>query len=275
MLFPLNLSFHFFFLTTENWSVIKHFLDNFVHTPGMYCDILDGKVYQEQSIAIKSEGCFPISLYWHTDGAPAMKSKNISLWPIQSFVAELPPNLRYSYKNILLSGLWYGKKKPNMSVFQESFAVQIISLMEGFQVADLRETFKVTVNGLAADLVAKGPSLNFKLYCGKWGCSVCLHPGRRLPGRGNRRIYPHSSTPFPHQTIKVLCAIPSWLKKPTKLCLASWAPHRFIQSLKFQTCYSLITCIKYLRENIQEGYPSGWGNPAQVLFLCLKQPKET
>lgn len=202
MLFPLNLSFHFFFLTTENWSVIKHFLDNFVHTPGMYCDILDGKVYQEQSIAIKSEGCFPISLYWHTDGAPAMKSKNISLWPIQSFVAELPPNLRYSYKNILLSGLWYGKKKPNMSVFQESFVVQIISLMEGFQVADLRETFKVTVNGQAADLVAKGPSLNFKLYCGKWGCSVCLHPGRRLPGRGNRRIYPHSSTPFPRRNHK-------------------------------------------------------------------------
>ena len=127
-----------------------------------------------------------------------MKSKNISLWRIQSFVAELPPNLQYSYKNILLSGLWYGKKKPNMSVFQESFVVQITSLRKGFQVADLRETFKVTVNGQAVDLVAKGPSLNFKLFCGKWGCSVCLHPGRRLPGRGNRRVYRHSSTPFPH-----------------------------------------------------------------------------
>lgn len=39
------------------------------------------------------------------------------------------------------------------------------------------------------DLVVKGLLLNFKLFFGKWGCSVCLYLGRRFLGSGNRRIY--------------------------------------------------------------------------------------
>ena len=82
---------------------------------------MDGDVYRRQSEQAKRDGSFCISLYWHLDGAPALKSQNMSLWPIQSFVAEMPPSLRYSFKNIVLSGLWYGKKKPEMTVFQNSF----------------------------------------------------------------------------------------------------------------------------------------------------------
>ena len=179
---------------------MRNFVDNFVHQPGIYRDIMDGKVYQEHSTIIKVGGYFPITFYWHLDGASALKSKNMSLWPIQSFVAELPLKLRYSYKNILLSGLWYGKKKPNMQVFQESFVTHVMSLSDGFQVTGQNTPkFKLTINGQAADLVAKGPSLNFKLFSGKWGCSVCLHPGRRLPGHGNRRIYEYKSIVFPRR----------------------------------------------------------------------------
>ena len=74
-------------------------------------------------------------------------------------------------------------------------------LKDGFQFVELDNTppFKLTINGQAADLMAKGPSLNFKLFCGRFGCSICLHPGRRLPGRRSRRIYPYSSTNFPRR----------------------------------------------------------------------------
>ena len=210
---------------------MRNFVDNFVHQPGIYRDIMDGKVYQEHSTIIKVGGYFPITLYWHLDGAPALKSKNMSLWPIQSFVAELPLKLRYSYKNILLSGLWYGKRKPNMQVFQESFVTQVMSLSDGFLVTGQNTPkFKLTINGQAADLVAKGPSLNFNLFSGKWGCSVCLHPGRRLPGRGNRRIYEYKSIVFQGETMQILSAIPSWLNKINKLSLVSWGPHLFTLS---------------------------------------------
>lgn len=76
---------------------MKWFVDNFVHQPGVYHDIMDGKVYQEHSTIIKEMGYLPITLNWHLDGAPALKSKNMSLWPIQIFVAERPLNLHYSY----------------------------------------------------------------------------------------------------------------------------------------------------------------------------------
>ena len=86
---------------------MREFTESFVHQPGVYRDIMDGRVYQEQSTLIKEDGSFSVTFYWHLDGAPALKSKSRSFWPIQSFVAELPLNFRYSYKNILLSGLWY------------------------------------------------------------------------------------------------------------------------------------------------------------------------
>jgi hypothetical protein len=114
----------------------------------------------------------------------------MSLWPIQSFVAEMPPNLRYSFKNILLSGLWYGRKKPEMKVFQNHFVQQVKTLQEGFQLdIDGNETKFKLVGGQTADLVAKAPSINCKLHNGRFGCSTCLHAGRRLPGRGNKRVY--------------------------------------------------------------------------------------
>ncbi|CAB3979933.1 Hypothetical predicted protein [Paramuricea clavata] len=45
------------------------------------------------------------------------------------------------------------------------------------------------VGGQAADSVVKAPSINCKLHNGRFGCSTCLHAGRRLAGRGNKRVY--------------------------------------------------------------------------------------
>ena len=85
-----------------------------------------------------------------------------------------------------------------MLVFQDSFVTQVTLLKDGFQFLELDNTppVKLTINGQAADLMAKGPSLNFKLFFGRFGCSICLHPSSRLPGRRNRRI---SSTNFPRR----------------------------------------------------------------------------
>ena len=71
----------------------------------------------------------------------------------------MPPYLRYSFRNILLSGLWYGRKKPEMKVFQNRFIEQVKTLKDGFRLnVDGEETkFKLAVCGQAADLVAKGP----------------------------------------------------------------------------------------------------------------------
>ena len=138
-----------------------------------------------------------MSLVFHIDDAPAVKSKTLNLWPIQCFVVELPLSIRYSFKNILFCGLWCGTKKPLLQLFQSYFVEQIeeinrtgvnVSINERMEVIRI-PTIKVL--GHIADLVAKAPSLNMKQFNGEFGCSICLHPGERIKkGRGSVRVYP-------------------------------------------------------------------------------------
>ena len=72
-----------------------------------------------------------------------------------------------------------------MSSFQQTFVQEAIYI--GYERTPCK--CGLIVNGQAADQIAKGPSLNFKIFSGKFGCSYCLHPGQRLPGRGNVGIY--------------------------------------------------------------------------------------
>ena len=166
----------------ENWeSILQYKLDH-EHRAGVYKDICCGKLYRGQ------EGCDDptklICLVFHIDGAPAVKSKNMSLWPMQCFVVELPYGLRYSFKNILFCGLWCGSKKPPMRLFQSHFVDQVrgmsVTPLEFIAGETLVTVRKVKVHGHLADLVAKAPSMNMKQFNGEFGCSVCFHPGERL-----------------------------------------------------------------------------------------------
>ena len=173
----------------DNWGNILQYKGDHSHRDGKLRDICCGKLYRAE------DGCDDptklISLVFHIDGAPAVKSKSMSLWPMQCFVVELPYGLRYSFKNILFCGLWCGRK-PSMRVFQSYFVRQIEEAQQlEFEVNESVVTIrKVKVHGHLADLVAKAPSLNMKQFNGEFGCSVCLHPGERLQGRGNVRVYP-------------------------------------------------------------------------------------
>ena len=62
------------------------------------------------------------------------------------------------------------------------------------------QKFKLVVNGQVANLVAKAPSVNLILHNGRFGCCSCLHPGERMPGCGNKRVYPYSPNTFLRRT---------------------------------------------------------------------------
>ena len=81
----------------------------------------------------------------------------MNLWPIQCFVVQFPPELRYSFSNVLVCGLSCGPKKPDMKIFQEKF-VQEIEELQGGQIkvvaSGAENTVEtVDVHGLLADLV--------------------------------------------------------------------------------------------------------------------------
>ena len=72
-----------------------------------------------------------IYLLMNSDGVRLLRSSGKSLWPVWFAVANLPPKLRSSFKNIVLASLWFGFKKPSWNhVFEVSFSV--ISLNSNF-----------------------------------------------------------------------------------------------------------------------------------------------
>ncbi len=55
------------------------------------------------------------SLTLNCDGVPVFKSSQYGIWPLQGMVNELPYHVRK--ENVLLFGLWFGTKKPNVNTF--------------------------------------------------------------------------------------------------------------------------------------------------------------
>ena len=62
-------------------------------TPDVFGDIFDGEVYKKTSLLSMNQ--HNISLCLNYDGAPVFKSSTMKIWPVQMFINELPPHLRY------------------------------------------------------------------------------------------------------------------------------------------------------------------------------------
>ena len=124
-----------------------------------------------------------MSIVWHIDGAPTIKSKALDIWLITAFIVELPIVIRYALKNILFCGIWYGPKKPDFQLFQLHFVKEIKRLRnQGIQIQYKNQAlqFYLRVESSLADLPARAASLNMKQFNGKFGCPVCYHPGVKL-----------------------------------------------------------------------------------------------
>ena len=193
----------FLLITLEHWVKIVEYKSEHAQSGDQYYDICCGEVHQ--GAEGKDDPRRLISLVYHIDGAPAVKSKSMNLWPIQCFVVELPPKLRYSFPNILVCGLSCTPKKPDLKVFQDKFVNELESLQHSQVQLVVGETnisiHRICLHGHLADLVAKAPSLCFSQFNGESGCSICLHPGERIQqGKGSIRIYPYRNQEPPQRT---------------------------------------------------------------------------
>jgi len=162
----------------------------YLRQPESYHDIRDGEIFQSKLIGNNNK----VTLVWHIDGAPTVKSQNIQIWLITAFIVELGISCRYSLKNIIMCGLWYGPKKPDFDLYQILFTSQLSALMKnGFNV-DVNEQFVkfyVEIQTQLADLPAKSASLKMKQFNGRYGCSVCYHPGERISRDTLGWVYPY------------------------------------------------------------------------------------
>lgn len=135
------------------------------------CDIHDGQLLRDK------RGQNMISISFTTDGvATAVSNTKRSMWPIAVMVNDLPLNLRFARKNVLLAGLWLKKGDPPMPVFLKSFVIEMKKLfLEGLVVDGIK--YKILVSSCILDVPAKSKVLNVTQFNGKYGCNYCYHPG--------------------------------------------------------------------------------------------------
>ncbi|KAK3931660.1 NAD kinase [Frankliniella fusca] len=121
-------------------------------------------------------------------------------YPIQVCVNEL--HFKARRENIILCGLWYGDRKPNLNTFLTPFIEELNSLHNtGFRLNE-HDQYITKVHTLlcTVDSVARAPLQNVKTFRGEHGCSFCLNPGiEAAVGRGSTRLY-QNDTLYPLRT---------------------------------------------------------------------------
>lgn len=141
---------------------------------GTLSDMKDGSMYRDFVTATRKAG-HRISLSWNTDGTHVFKSSRTSIWPIQLVVNELPVPERM--RKLVLAGLWYGKEKPHMGIFQAPFVQTMRSLVdEGFLLhhKGKEKIFRAICICCAIDSVARAPMQGMKQFNAFYGCNWCL-----------------------------------------------------------------------------------------------------
>lgn len=94
---------------------------------GSYKDIYDGIKYKEFQMSLTPEERQAyISLLLNTDGVPAFKTSQFSLWPFQRVPNEIPMKSR-NLKPITMAA-WFGHDKPNMTYFLTPVVAKINEL---------------------------------------------------------------------------------------------------------------------------------------------------
>lgn len=155
-------------------------------------DVVNGKVYKRlRNTGVISDD--DITLQWNTDGVSPFKSSKASFWPIQACINELPFHIRK--ENMLLCALYYGKQKPYVNSFLKPFVSELKDLhTEGIDCLiagrDTPQNVKVHILLSSVDSVARPMLQGINQFNGRYGCSFCLHRGRRIArNNGKARVY--------------------------------------------------------------------------------------
>lgn len=129
-----------------------------------------------------SEGRNVFHLVINTDGVNIVKSKSsLEFYPVWIALAELPPRLRQSYRNIVLAALWCGDDKPDWGVVFTHLKKELWYGIDYSVNGTVHNAFVEPIV-LVADMIAKASVLNMIQCNGYYGCNLCTHPGVHVRG---------------------------------------------------------------------------------------------
>ena len=178
------------YIITDNWDSLRR-PSHSAADGEILRDVWDGSALR----SLCSNGRFfsnrnNLALSLSTDGVPLYKSSKLSLWPIYLVILNLPAHIRMNAENVLLCGVWLGSTKPIVNLLLKpitKFLQRLSTLGVVIETSKGIATVRAKLVMGIFDLPAKAAVLCAKQFNGKFGCSVCLHPGKRLSN--NSRIY--------------------------------------------------------------------------------------
>ncbi|XP_072047976.1 uncharacterized protein [Amphiura filiformis] len=161
---------------------------------GAIRDVYDGSLYRDNYEFLQQEN--NISLLWHTDGVSIYNSADLQIWPMQAVINELPLRKRFSKKNVVLFGLWFGPSKPNMNCYLAPIVETLHEIyVKGFEVTmpnGEKSVCRVLALACTMDLPAMSAVKEVHQFNGSYGCGLCEHEGVLAQRkRGKCRVYPY------------------------------------------------------------------------------------
>ena len=165
-------------LIETNSEYYNYVVNRRVHEKDSISDIYDGERYREflNSLNESDRHSYATTVF-NTDGAPLFKSLAYSICLIFLMVNEVEYHVRS--KELVLAGLWFGKDKPNVTIFLEQFVDQMNKISsKGVQciINGVEKCIKVFTLNCCVDSVARAPVQGFTQFNGPYGCGQCLHP---------------------------------------------------------------------------------------------------
>ena len=155
-----------------------------LHKKNCIKDIYDGKLYRTfvKNLPESDRYTYATAIF-NTDGASVFKCSKYSIWPIYLMLNEIPVEARF--RNLIVTGLWFGRDKPDMSIFLKMFTDSmnilstegIICLINGEQ-----QCIKLYALVSCVDTIARAPMNGTIQFNGHFGCDWCEHRGEYFGG---------------------------------------------------------------------------------------------
>lgn len=160
-------------------------------------DIYDGIIYQRLVASGFLANPNNISFFMYFDGVAIFKHSAFSIWPVYLSINELKYTQRTKKENVLLAGLWFGKKKPNVNLFLQPIHASLSSLENNGVNLNLPNGQVVSVRakviGAVADMPAKSQFMRLTQYNGAYSCFLCTAQGGRFDlGNASVQVFPYS-----------------------------------------------------------------------------------
>ena len=162
-------------------------------------NMFSGDIYKAHKDFLSNS--YNLSFTFNTDGVPVFASSSYSIWPLYLQINEIQATRRANFT--ILQGLWFGNEKPQMCSFLRPFVDEMQSLYHNgvlWKGKDGEEHVSKCVCILSiADSPARASLQGIKQFNGEYGCTFCLHQGKRvIKGNGFVNTYP-LTYPLPRQ----------------------------------------------------------------------------